>query len=74
MSELSEQTLDNVLSTVESLKAVSSLQPSNYLEINFMSLSVFVKKLAKSREEREKQRQLFDQQMEERKKEPRHYV
>lgn len=74
MSELSEQTLDNVLSTVESLKAVSSLQPSNYLEINFMSLSIFVKKLAKSREEREKQRQLFDQQMEERKKEPRHYV
>ena len=74
MSELSEQTLDNVLSTVESLKAVSSLQPSNYLEINFMSLFIFVKKLAKSREEREKQRQLFDQQMEERKKEPRHYV
>lgn len=74
MSELSEQTLDNVLSTVESLKAVSSLQPSNYLEVNFMSLSIFVKKLAKSREEREKQRQLFDQQMEERKKEPRHYV
>ena len=74
MSELSEQTLDNVLSTVESLKAVSSLQPSNYLEVNFMSLSIFAKKLAKSREEREKQRQLFDQQMEERKKEPRHYV
>ena len=39
-----------------------------------MFLSIFVKKLAKSREEREKQRQLFDQQMEERKKEPRHYV
>ena len=74
MSELSEQTLDNVLSTVESLKAVSSLQPSNYLVVNFMSSSIFVKKLAKSREEREKQRQLFDQQMEERKKEPRHYV
>ena len=29
MSELSEQTLDNVLSTVESLKAVGLLQPSN---------------------------------------------
>jgi len=52
MSELSESTLENVLSTVESLKA----------------------KLAEHRAEREQQRKLFEQQMEERKKEPRHYV
>jgi len=52
MSELSETTLENVLSTVESLKA----------------------KVAEHRAEREQQRKLFEQQMQEQKKEPRHYV
>jgi len=51
-SELSEATLEHVLSTVETLKA----------------------KLAEHRAEREQQRKLFEQQMEEQKKEPRHYV
>jgi len=51
-SELSEATLEHVLSTVETLKA----------------------KLAEHRAERERQCKLFEQKMEEQKKEPRHYV
>jgi len=51
-SELSEATLEHVLSTVETLKA----------------------KLAEHRAERERQHKHFEQQMEQQKKEPRHYV
>jgi hypothetical protein len=71
MSTLSETTLENVSSVVESLRAV---------RLPFRSISLLIltpaykQKLAEHRLARERQSKLFDQRMEEQKKEQRHYV
>ena len=63
MAEMSESTLDTVLATIESLKAVRT-----GLSIGIAAANPFFKKISEHRAQREKQRRQLGEQLEKEKR------